>query len=156
MLALIFFYFFLLLGAAASDVFVSPAGSDTNAGTQAHPFLTLQRAQQAVRAQSPLTADVSVYVRAGAYFQPTGLNFSAADSGSPSAVVRYVGGWPSDAPAPAVIHAGAFLTGWALSDPSKNIWSAPLPAGVADARTVWDSVLLRWLDRAQRRRDRLR
>jgi hypothetical protein len=128
-----------LMVAAASDVFVSPAGSDTNAGTPASPFLTLQRAQQAVRAQSPLTADVSVYVRAGAYFQPAGLNFSAADSGSPSAVVRYVGGWPGDAPAPAVIHAGAFLTGWALSDPSKNIWSAPLPAGVADARTVWDS-----------------
>jgi hypothetical protein len=53
-------------------------------------------------------------------------------------VVRYVGGWPGDAPGAAVLHAGAALSGWALVDAARNVWSAPLPAGVVDARTLWD------------------
>jgi hypothetical protein len=134
---LILFYLFIT---ATADLYVSTAGSDANTGTQASPFLTLSRAQQAVRALLPLSADLTVFVRAGQYFQASTLAFSFTDSGnSPAAVVRYVGGWPGDAPgAPAVIHAGAAISGWKLFDTALNVWAAPLPAGVADARTVWD------------------
>ncbi|MCD6362308.1 MAG: hypothetical protein J7M38_15735, partial [Armatimonadetes bacterium] len=35
--------------AAPTDIFVAPGGNDDAAGTQAAPFATLQRAQEAVR-----------------------------------------------------------------------------------------------------------
>lgn len=129
------------LSAPTSQFYVDgSAGSDSGSGTQAAPFRTLTRAQAAVRSvNAAMLSDVSVFVRAGTYAQTAPLTFGPADSGvSSSAVVRWVGGWPSDAPgAPAVIHAGAQVTGWHQVDAGRNIWAAPLPAGVEDARQLW-------------------
>lgn len=127
--------------AAQTHLYVSPSGADTNPGTQAAPFLSVQRAQQAARLLAPtLTDDLLVHLRAGAYYQGATVSFSEADSGpSASARVRYVGGWEGDAPgAPSIIHMGLPVTGWVLADAAQQIWSAPLPSPILDTRQVWN------------------
>jgi len=51
------------------DSFVAPHGNDSNAGTKANPFATLQQARDAVRAikrRGPLPGDgISAWVRGG-------------------------------------------------------------------------------------------
>lgn len=54
----------------------SPAGSDSNAGTQAAPFLTLAHAQTAMRTGNKIT-----YVRAGTY-TPSSITITSADNGT--------------------------------------------------------------------------
>jgi hypothetical protein len=128
--------------AAPSHLYVSPAGSDAGDGTQAAPFLTFQKAQAAARALAPgLTEDLLIHFRAGAYFQAATISLTSADSGaSAGARVRYVAGWPGDAPgAPATLHAGVAVAGWALSDAARGIWSAPLPQGIADTRQLFNA-----------------
>ena len=73
---------------AAGEFHVSPSGADSNAGTLAKPFLTLQRAQAAARTLAGREA-VTVFVHAGTYYLPATLTFSAEDSGSKSAPVVY-------------------------------------------------------------------
>ena len=59
---LLFFFLLILSASAFAKVFyVAPKGSNTNAGTIAAPFLTIQRAQEAV---SP---GDTVYIRGGLY-----------------------------------------------------------------------------------------
>ena len=132
-----------LLTAASAQLYVSPAGSDSNAGTAAAPFATFAKAQAAARALAPtLTADLRIYFREGSYFQPTTLTLTTADSGaSAAAVIRYTGGWPGDAPpaTPPTVHSGVPLAGWTLVDPTHQVWSAPLPSGIADTRQVFNA-----------------
>ena len=72
---------------SSSDYFVSSTkGDDTSGdGSAAHPFATIQKAQQAVRthlASSPaLAGNVTVNIDVGKYYVPAGLNFSSLDSG---------------------------------------------------------------------------
>lgn len=53
----------------------SPAGSDSNAGTQAAPFLTLAHAQTAMQSGNKIT-----YIRGGTYTIGTGLTLTSSDS----------------------------------------------------------------------------
>src|SRR4051812_20241336 len=68
----------------ASDFYVSPLGSDINAGTSSKPFATLERARDAVRnsqqgrTNSGKTASVTLL--AGNYFRTNSLELAAADS----------------------------------------------------------------------------
>src|SRR2546425_9058713 len=65
-----------------STFYVAPIGNDANAGSTAAPWLTLQRAANAVQAGD------TVVVRAGTY-----VGFSQADStrsGTASAPIRYL------------------------------------------------------------------
>jgi hypothetical protein len=118
----------------AADFYVSPDGDDSAAGTQAAPFRTPARAALAVRGvNSALTADLHVYLRGGAYYLPSALSLGLADGGSGGYFVR----WSAYAGETPVLHKGAAVTGWAMHDAAKNIWSAPLPAGVADARQAY-------------------
>lgn len=55
---------FLSLALMAQDVYVSPEGSDDNAGTEASPFLTLQKALDAV---SGSAAGKTVWLKGGTY-----------------------------------------------------------------------------------------
>jgi parallel beta-helix repeat protein len=66
-------------------VFVSPSGNDSNAGTSAAPWLTLQKAANTV------TAGTTVYVRAGTY-----AGFAMSRSGTASAPIVFTG-YPGDA-----------------------------------------------------------
>jgi hypothetical protein len=70
----------------AADFYVSPQGADDNPGTLEEPFLTLSRAQQAVRETDEA---INVFLRGGAYYLPAALVFTEADSGSKEAPVVY-------------------------------------------------------------------
>ncbi|MBI4323794.1 MAG: signaling protein, partial [Chloroflexi bacterium] len=76
----------------ASEVYVSPTGSDDNPGTMASPLATLARARDLVRASGKLGKEpVTVHVAAGVYYLPDTLVFTAADSGTKQAPVLYQG-----------------------------------------------------------------
>ena len=63
---------------AATEIYVSPTGNDSGAGTRNDPFKTLQRAQTETRTQpKPAT----VYLEAGKYFVGDTLNLEKVDSG---------------------------------------------------------------------------
>ena len=68
--------------ALSTNYYVATTGSDTNAGTSSAPFLTLAKAQLAVRAELPTQAlDIYIYVANGTYQLAAPLNLTAIDSG---------------------------------------------------------------------------
>ncbi|MFL5811953.1 MAG: DUF1565 domain-containing protein, partial [Bdellovibrionia bacterium] len=73
---------------AATDLYVSPAGSDSNSGTQSAPFKTITRASQSA------SAGTTVHVAAGTYnVSAPSLGDSGirtATSGTASAHIRFV------------------------------------------------------------------
>lgn len=69
------------------DLFVSPNGSDQNAGDAAHPFATVGRARDEIRKQKPIGA--IVHIHGGIYFLDEPLTLTPEDSGSPSAPIVY-------------------------------------------------------------------
>ena len=76
----------------AVDFYVSTTGSDTNAGTFAEPFQSLEKAKLEVRALLPTaTAAINVWVRGGTYYLGSTLEFGTADSGSASVLDAKVG-----------------------------------------------------------------
>ena len=107
-------------------VFVAANGSDSNPGTLAKPFATLQRAQQAARKLAAREA-VSVMVREGTYYLPETLIFSAEDSGTKAAPVVY----QAYAKEQAVISGGVRLKDLKWEPYQNGILRAQLPAGVA-------------------------
>jgi hypothetical protein len=62
----------------AAEFFVSPSGNDTNPGTEAKPFATLERARDAARHQGE---PARVVVRAGIYYLKQTLMLEPQDSG---------------------------------------------------------------------------
>ncbi len=72
----------------AAEIHVSPAGKDTNPGTQASPLQSLAAAQNAARrfaGKEPVT----VRFADGVYYLPETMVFTAADSGTAKAPVVY-------------------------------------------------------------------
>lgn len=127
----------LLCSAQSVTIFVAPGGNDlTGDGSLQNPYATWTRASTAVQSlNGNMQEDIYVYFRAGTYFVPSTITLTAKDSGSNGFTVHYAS-YPGDSTS-AVLHGGVAVTGWTLSDPSKNIWSAPLPAGVTDARQMY-------------------
>jgi hypothetical protein len=82
-----------LAGAAATELFVSPAGNDANAGSSASPFATIARARDEIRkikaAGTLPPGGVTVEIFGGKYGLENSLEFSAADSGTADAPVVY-------------------------------------------------------------------
>ncbi len=68
------------------DFYVSPTGNDSDPGTEAQPFATLEMARDAVRVckeSGQLDADgVTIWLRGGDYLRSTPLELTSADSGS--------------------------------------------------------------------------
>lgn len=73
----------------AATYYVSPAGSDANAGTRAKPFATVQKAQEEARRASARSETVTVILREGTHYLATPLVFSSLDSGSREHPVNY-------------------------------------------------------------------
>ena len=61
-----------------ADVYVSPEGSDANAGRRDSPFATVERARQAVRDMKK-KQPVNVYLRAGAHYFSKTVVFTPDD-----------------------------------------------------------------------------
>jgi uncharacterized protein (TIGR03437 family) len=109
---------FLLASAlAGQDIYVSPAGNDSAAGTLAAPFATVLRAQQAVRALLPGRASpITVALRGGTYYMTAPLAFTAADSGTASAPVIYQA-YPGEIP---VLSGAVRLNNWTVALPTTT------------------------------------
>ena len=135
-----------LSSSSATDIWVSPSGSDTTGdGTAARPFGTLPRAQKAVRsiiaADSGLlqTTNITVNVGPGVYYLPSGLHFMAADSGSRAHNTRV--SWRGPGPeagfspsAAAVVHGGVPIPGksWKRLSAKSSIFVANATAVAPD------------------------
>jgi hypothetical protein len=119
--------------ATAVTFFVSPGGSDNNAGTSASaPFKTLTKAQSAVRAVDKSTSGpITVSLAGGVYRLSSTLTFTAADSGGGSAGTVW---WKAASGAFPVVSGGVQITGWTKG--SGNVWSAPAPASL-DTRQLY-------------------
>jgi hypothetical protein len=89
----------------ATDFYVATNGFDTNPGTLAQPFKTLEAARDAIRKAkkaAPLTNGATVWIRGGKYFRDSTFTLSSVDSGTvagpivyrayPSEQVRLIGG----------------------------------------------------------------
>ena len=66
---------------AMADLYVSPAGSDTNPGSLDKPLASLARARDLAQADAGKKA-VTVHVADGMYYLPETLIFTPKDSGS--------------------------------------------------------------------------
>jgi hypothetical protein len=89
--------------------FVAPNGNDNNSGTAGAPFLTIQRAQAAVRSiNSSMGSDITVYLRQGTYPISSGLVFDSADSGTNGNNVIYAS-YPGER---ATISGGRTIVNW--------------------------------------------
>ena len=106
-----------------ADFFVSPSGSDTNAGTKEKPFATLERARDAVRVliRDGLKEDVVVHVAPGTYFLKKTLTFGPEDSGTDEFTVTYTGSAGKET----VVSGGRRITGWKKGD--GKLWTAQAP-----------------------------
>lgn len=111
--------------------YVAPNGKDSSSGSLPAPngagtdgpFATFDHARAAVRAlnKNGLT-QVIVQFRAGIYYLPQTVQFTAADAGTSSLSIVYEN-YPGETP---VISGGARLTNW--TNPSGNVWKTTLPA----------------------------
>ncbi len=95
-----------------AEFWVSPNGKDTNAGTQATPFKTIQKARDAVRAVNDnMTGDIVVNIAKGRYYLDETITFTNEDSGTNGfdVVYKYAAG---DLPGAPQIIGGRYATKW--------------------------------------------
>src|SRR6266699_3302857 len=106
-------------------LFASPTGTGT-ACTQSQPC-GLTQAQQTVRTMTAqATGDIVVDLGGGTYRLTSPLRFGVQDSGLNGHKVVYQA-VPGQTP---VISGGQRVTGFTVFDAAKNIFRAPVPAGV--------------------------
>lgn len=116
------------LGLAKSlTIYVSPNGSDDNAGTLESPLLSLNAAQARIRSNSS-QGPVEVVVADGVYYLPETLIFRAADSGGPDVPITY----RAENEGQAVISGGSRLKlDWQPApEVGKGVFRATTPAGL--------------------------
>lgn len=113
-------------------IFVAPDGSDTADGSAAHPFRTLKRAEQAVRALR-CGGDVRVEIAYGVYRLRQPLIFTAEDGGCGEHQVAWIG---ASSGAPPVISGAMRVGGWRVFNRERDIYVARVPVG-ANTRQLW-------------------
>jgi hypothetical protein len=115
-------------------LWVSPTGSDANAGTSAAPFKTVTRAEQAVDHLGGANGgDVTVMLESGTYRLTKPLSITPANAGHGGSSVT----WRS-APGQHAILSGARSVpsaAWSEVDPSLDIWGAHV--GRVSTRQLW-------------------
>jgi len=106
--------------------YVAPGGNDANPGTKARPFRTPGRAKEAVRAARAHTqGPITVVLRAGTYYLPEPLLFTAADSGTVAAPIL----WQAEAGEKVILSGGARINP-AWKPWHDGILQTPVPANV--------------------------
>jgi hypothetical protein len=107
--------------AAATDIYVSLDGSDSNTGdSEDNPFRTLSKAQETVRSLTAdaLLDDVNVHIAPGKYVLSAPLRFDALDSGNNGFAVNWIG-------SNATISGGLEVKGWTAG--GDGVYSAEVP-----------------------------
>jgi hypothetical protein len=119
----------LARGSAQITFWVSPQGSNGAAGTRRHPFRTLARARDAVRAtrREHPDARLTVYLLGGTYRLTQTLVLDWRDSGRPGNDVV----WSAAPGADPVISGAIRVQGWKLHDSRRHIYQARVPAGLS-------------------------
>ncbi len=96
-------------------------GMTANAGNEAAPFRTLERARTVVRGLTAgMTGDIVVYLRGGVYSLTNTLTFDAQDSGANGFEVVYRA-YPGETP---VLSGGQRLTNWTAA--GGSLYRAPV------------------------------
>ena len=90
--------------APAADIYVSPAGRDSNSGAKDRPLASLAAAQRVARSRKS-EGPVTVWLRGGTYYLPQTLVFTPEDSGTKKTPVTYAA-FPGEEP---VISGGVRL-----------------------------------------------
>ncbi len=104
----------LASGLIAADLYVSPAGDDSNPGTRANPLASLAGARSAIRTMKR-DAPVTAHFAAGTYFIARPEEFGAQDSGTPGAPIIY----QADPGSVVRLTGGKDITGWKpVADPA--------------------------------------
>ena len=109
---------------AATEIHLSPLGTDTNPGTAALPVKTPQEAQVRVRSliQAGLIDSVEVIFATGTYVMDAPLELRPEDSGTAAFSIT----WKAAAGASAILSGGKPLTGtW--TDAGDGTWNLNLP-----------------------------
>jgi len=103
------------------DYWISPTGNDSNNGDFNNPFLTLERARNAVRSNSNKGAcTIYVNLKQGTYRLNSPFILNGQDSGKDSGSIVY-----RSAPGEKVEILGSEqVTDWTLHDAGSNIWKA--------------------------------
>ena len=112
-------------------VAVSPSGSDAASGAVGAPFLTLERAQLAVRRENA-AHNVAVELATGTYRLTRPLIFTSEDGGRNGHRVS----WRASADAHPIFSGAIRITGWKFFDKERDIYVADTPPGV-DSRQLW-------------------
>lgn len=103
-------FLFLSWESPANDFWVGPAGDDSNPGTKNKPFVSLEKAREAVRQlrgnlpRQPVT----IWLRGGDYFRTNALELLAVDSGTPQCPIL----WRAYNEEPVRIVGGRLLSGF--------------------------------------------
>ena len=124
-------------GAAATPandvvmIHVSPRGDDGGDGSAGHPYRTLEKAQQAVRAVNG-GHDVVVSIGDGVYRIERPLIFTAKDGGENGHQVM----WQAANDAHPVISGGVQVSGWKAWPGKRGVYVADTPVGL-NARELW-------------------
>ena len=113
------------------SVYVSPDGDDANPGTEARPFKTIARAQEAIRnTQTDEKGNKEVHILAGEYVLTEPLRFGPEDGGSVADQYRQVFYEGHDA----TITGGKRITGFREIEPGLVVANVPeakvLPVGI--------------------------
>ncbi|MDY4975589.1 MAG: S-layer homology domain-containing protein [Clostridia bacterium] len=119
----------------ASTFFVAPNGSDENEGSKEKPFLTVERARDAIRELKKNSGlpegGITVYLREGQYRLTSPLLFTEEDSGTENAPIRY----RAYRDEKVVLNGGVSLNGMDFSRVSSDI-AARLPSADAKNKVV--------------------
>ena len=117
-----------MASAARADFYVATDGRDTNPGTKAKPFATLEKARDAVRALKKAgglpKGGARVLIRGGRYFLSQPLRLAPEDSGTKDSPIVYA----AAAGEQPVISGGRAVSGW------KHVKDSLWTAGLADVR----------------------
>jgi hypothetical protein len=119
----------LAWSASAAEFHVAPNGADTNPGTAAKPFATLEKARDTIRGQGG-----EVVIHGGTYAPAQAFVLTPPDSGTAEKPVRYVAA-KGETP---IFTSAREITGWKVADaattgiaePAKGkVWAADVPKG---------------------------
>jgi hypothetical protein len=123
-------------GGAGGAYYVSPSGTGS-ACSSAAPCSIMQ-AQALVRSvAATMQGNVMVNLADGTYRLAAPLVFTAADSGTNGHTIT----WQAASGAHPRISGGVPITGWTLSDSSKDIWKASAPSGFATRQLYVDGMI---------------